>query len=148
MKTLLSPTYVMKRDSQRANAGYTMLAVLVALSLFIAASGSGSAEQVQPSPEWLDIGGNILSVVFGVLVLLPRTRIIGALYAVFVMFLSMYLNYTFDGVEFFVMAIPYNTLTIAFSSILVGHYMEDLFSLFEPIVAESSSGSPTQLTLD
>ena len=142
MKTLLRPTPVMKRDSRRANMGYTLLAVLVALALFVAASGSGSADQVRPSPDWLDVGGNILSVIFGVLVLIPRTRIVGALYAVFVMFLSMYLNYTFDGVEFFVMAIPYNTITIAFSAILVGHYMADLFTLFAPSVAESSSVSP------
>lgn len=131
MKTLLRPTPVMQRDSRSANFGYTLLAILVALALFFAASGAGAPEQVQPSPSWLDVGGNILSIVFGVLVLLPRTRIVGVLYAVFIMFLSMYLNYTFDGVAFFVAAIPYNTVTIALSSILVGHYLEDLFVLFE-----------------
>ncbi len=132
MQTLLKPTPVMSRDSRKANIGYTILAVLVALALFVAASGSGAAEQVQPSPELLDAGGNILSAVFGVLILIPRTRIIGALYAVVSMFISMYLNYTFDGVEFFVMAIPYNTVTIALGSILIGHYMDDLFTLFKP----------------
>ncbi len=134
MKTILSPSFVMQRDSKQSNIAYTIVAVLVALAMFLAASGAGSGEYVteQPLPDWVNIGGNVLAALFGILVLIPRTRVIGAILAVALMFLSMYLNYTVDGIEFFAAAIPYNTITIMLGSILMGHYFEDLGYLFHP----------------
>ena len=136
MKAILEKTFVMKRDSALANIAYTAIAVLVAIAMLIAASGSGTGVYASGEPTLgrllLDYGGNIFAVIIAFLVLIPRTRILGAILAVILMFISIYLNYTFDGIEFFARAIPYNTVTIMLGSILIGHYFEDLHDLFRP----------------
>ncbi|MEM7335850.1 MAG: hypothetical protein AAF490_27480 [Chloroflexota bacterium] len=146
MKKFLEKTLVMKRDSRQANIAYTIIAVLVAIAMLIAASGSGTG--VYASGEltlgrWvLDTGGNVLAVIIAVLVLIPRTRILGAIMAVILMFISIYLNYTIDGIEFFARAIPYNTGTIMLGSILIGHYFEDFRYLFRSAQSQNSQLSP------
>ena len=133
MNAILEKSLVMRRDSRPANIGYTIIAVLVAIAMFIAASGAGTETGGRTVGRLiLDYGGNITAVIFGILVLIPRTRIFGAISAVVLMFISMYLNYAIDGIEFFARAIPYNTVTIMLGSILVGHYFEDLRDLFRP----------------
>ena len=131
LREALGRSFVSERDGERTNTVFTVIAVLVALAMFIAASGSGSDQPMGDTtvPGWVDVGGNILAATIGVLVLIPRTRIVGAVAAVINMFVSMYLNYNIDGVDFFVDAIAYNTVTIMLASILVGHYHEDLANL-------------------
>ena len=134
MSEIFSESFVMQRDSERAKTAYWVIAVLVALAMFVAASGSGSDMPMgdRTTPGWLDVLGNVFAVVFGILVLIPRTRILGAIFAVANMFMSMYVNYAVDGVGFFVDAIPYNTVTIMLGSILIGHHFEDLANLPRP----------------
>lgn len=136
MKAILNKTLVMQRDSKQANRIYTIIAGLVAIAMIIAASGSGTETYASGEPTLgrlvLDNGGNLLALIFAILVLVPRTRIIGAISAVILMFISMYLNYTLDGIEFFARAIPYNTITIMLGSILIGHYFEDFRYVFRP----------------
>lgn len=133
MKNLLSPTFVMRRDNKSANISYTLLAILVALAMFTAAAGAGPEEYApqQPLPDWFNTLANIAAVAYGILVLIPRTRILGAILATVNMILSMYVNYTAGGVGFFVFAIPFNTATIMVASILIGHYLEDLPYVFK-----------------
>ena len=132
MKTLLHPTLVMQRDSKTANRVFTTLSVLVALAMFVAAAGSGSGSHVtaQPLPAWVDVAANVLSALFGILVLLPRTRSLGSLLAIVNMLVSMYVNYTVDGVDYFVQVSPFNIATIILASIVLGHYAEDLRHVF------------------
>lgn len=131
MKEILRPSDVMQRDGRRTTQAYTVVAALVAVAMFIAAAGAGPEEPTtdRSLPEWFDVGANVVSIIYGVLVLIPRTRSLGALLAVVNMFGSMYVNYEYGGVDFFVDAIAYNTATIALGSILVGHYGEDLARL-------------------
>lgn len=128
MKTLLYPTFVMQRDNSLTNRVFTVMAVLVALSMFVAAAGSGSGHYVteQPLPTWVDVTANVLSALIGVLVLVPRTRVIGSLFAVLNMALSMFVNFKVDGIEYFAQVIPYNVITILIAALLIGHYFEDL----------------------
>ncbi|MEM7347008.1 MAG: hypothetical protein AAF485_22440 [Chloroflexota bacterium] len=144
MKKILSPSFVMQRDSKPSNIAYTIVAVLVALAMFIAASGAGSDDFVieQPLPDWFNIGANLLAILIGMLVLIPHTRIIGAILAVVQMFLSMYINYAVVGIEFFAVAIPYNTVTIMLGSTLMAHYFADIPFIFRP----SHSASNHQVT--
>ncbi|MEM7031989.1 MAG: hypothetical protein AAF629_20720 [Chloroflexota bacterium] len=143
MKKILSPSFVMQRDSRQSNIAYTIIAVLVAIAMFIAASGAGTeTDQRSIGRLVLDYGGNIFAIIIAILVLIPRTRILGAILAVILMFISMYLNYTIDGIEFFATAIPYNTITIMLGSILIGHYFEDFSFIFRP----SHNGSEHQVT--
>ncbi|MEM7346418.1 MAG: hypothetical protein AAF485_19430 [Chloroflexota bacterium] len=136
MKAILAKTLVMQRDSKPANIAYTIITVLVAIAMFIAASGAGTETYASEQPTSgrlvLDYGGNIFAIIIAILVLIPRTRILGGIFAVILMFISMYLNYTIDGIEFFATAIPYNTTTIMLGSILIGHYFEDLRYLLHP----------------
>lgn len=146
MKAILEKTLVMQRDSKRANVVYTIITVLVALAMLVAALGAGTESYASGEPTLgrsiLDNGGNVLAIIIGILVLIPRTRSLGAISAVIQMFISMYLNYTLDGVDFFVTVIPYNTITIMLSSILIGHYFEDFRYIFRP----TRSGQNNQLS--
>ena len=134
MKNLLKPSFVMQRDSRLSTIAYTMIAILIAVAMFIAASGAGSDDFVieQPLPDWFNIGANIVSIIWAVLVLIPRTRIVGAILVLINMALSMWVNYAVGGLEFFAFAVPYNTITIALACLLIGHYFEDLRYLFKP----------------
>ncbi len=128
MSSLFAPSRVSGRETRNERIAYTVMSVLVAIAMFLAASGSGSGEYVtaEPPPDALNIAGNVFAAAIGVLVLIPRTRVFGAILAVANMFVSMYLNYTYDGVDYFVDLIPYNTVTIMLASILIGHYEPDL----------------------
>lgn len=132
IKKLLQPTLVMTRDGKIANRIYLALTVLVALAMLAAASGSGSGSHVtaQPLPAWVDLAANVLSLLIGVLVLLPRTRVLGSMLAVVNMLLSMVVNYKVDGIAYFAKVSPFNVATIVVASILVGHYADDLPHLF------------------
>lgn len=133
IKKLLQPTLVMNRDGKIANRIFTALTVLVALAMLAAASGSGSGSHVtaQPLPAWVDIAANVLSLLIGALVLLPRTRALGSMLAVVNMLLSMVVNYKVDGIGYFAKVSPFNVATIMVASILVGHYADDLPGLFK-----------------
>ncbi|MEM9131986.1 MAG: hypothetical protein AAF962_03815 [Actinomycetota bacterium] len=146
MKQIITPSYVMRRDGRAANIAYTIIAVAVALAMVAAASGAGPEEPLtdRTLPDWFHVGGNVLSLGYAVLVLIPRTRILGAILAVASMFLSMYVNYEFAGVDFFVDAIAYNTVTIMLGSVLIGHYADDLGHLPRPS-ADRLHPAPTEV---
>lgn len=131
MSSLLAPSRVSSGETRNERMAYWALAAIVAIAMFLAASGSGSGQYVtaEPPPDALNIAGNVFAAAIGIMVLIPRTRIYGAILAVVNMFLSMYLNYTYDGVDYFVDLIPYNTVTIMLASILIGHYEPDLARL-------------------
>lgn len=126
--SLLAPSNVSARETPNERRAYWVIAAIVAIAMFLAASGSGSGEYVtaEPPPDALNIAGNVFAAAIGVMVLIPRARIYGAILAVINMFVSMYLNHTYDGVEYFVDLVPYNVTTIMLASILIGHYEPDL----------------------
>ena len=129
--SLLAPSRVSGRESSGERKAYWVITVIVALAMFLAATGSGSGEHVtaEPPPDALNIAGNVFAAAVGALVLIPRTRIYGAILAVINMLASMYFNYTYDGVDYFVDLIPYSITTIILASILIGHYEPDLAAL-------------------
>ncbi|MEM1332699.1 MAG: hypothetical protein AAGG08_04495 [Actinomycetota bacterium] len=140
MTSLLDPSPVSATETRNERVVYTGIAVVVALAMFVAASGSGSGEYVtaEPPPDSLNIAGNVFAAVVGVLVLVPRSRGLGAFLAVANMFVAMHLNYTYDGVDYFVDLIAYNTITIMLGSILVGHHARDIIGVFR----RRGSGTP------
>ncbi|MEM7323991.1 MAG: hypothetical protein AAF531_12960 [Actinomycetota bacterium] len=150
LSSLLAPSPVSSRETRNERIGYTAITVLVAIAMFIAASGSGSGEYVtaEPPPDALNIAGNVFAATIGILVLIPRTRIYGAILAVGNMFVSMYLNYTYDGVDFFVDLIPYNVITIMLASILIGHYEPDLVRLTPQGRSTDADPAPDPVELD
>lgn len=111
-------------ETPRTRTLYTVATVIVAVAMFVAALGSGNPDtppEAKP-PAWLDILGNILAAGIGVLVLIPRTRAIGGAGAVVMMVISMYLNYRFDGLDFFLLALPFNLITLTLGALLAWRY--------------------------
>jgi len=130
LKSVLAPSAVSARETPNERTAYWVITGIVALAMFLAASGSGSGDFVgEPPPDALNIAGNVFAATVGIMVLIPQTRIYGAILAVANMLVSMYLNYTYDGVDYFVDLIPYNVITIMLASILIGHYEPDLARL-------------------
>jgi hypothetical protein len=124
--TLFQRTPVSQADSRLAHAAYTIAAVLVAVAMFLAASGSGNPATEQPLPDWVNTGANLLCVFIGVLVLLPRFRAVGAIAAALNMVASMFTNYQVDGYAYFVHVLPFNLVTLALSLVLAWHHRSDL----------------------
>ncbi|MEM6929351.1 MAG: hypothetical protein AAF602_20600 [Myxococcota bacterium] len=116
--------YPVPGESPRTRTFYTIAAVIVALAMFAAALGSGNPDtplEAKP-PAWVDNVGNILAAGIGVLALVPRTRAVAGSAAVVIMVVSMYLNYTVDGVEFFLLALPFNLVTLTLGALMAWYY--------------------------
>ena len=92
----------------------------------LAASGSGNPATAEPLPDWINAGANLLCVAIAVLVLLPRTRAIGAMAAGVNMVISMVTNILVDGVTYALLVLPFNIVTIALSVIVAWHHRGDL----------------------
>ncbi|MEZ4730751.1 MAG: hypothetical protein R3E79_26795 [Caldilineaceae bacterium] len=128
MQKLIQPTVVMRKDGKRTNTIYTLLAIIVALAMFLAASGSGNPTTAEPLPAWFDTSANVLAALIGILVLLPKTRVASSMAAAVLMLLSMFFNYTVDGYAFFLRALPFNLGTLVIALVLIRHYWDDLSS--------------------
>lgn len=124
--TLFQLTPVSQADSRRAHAAYTVVAVLVAVAMFLAASGSGNPATEKPLPDWVNTGANVLCVFIGVLVLLPRFRAAAAIAEALNMVASMVTNYKVDGHAYFIQVLPFNLVTLVLSLVLAWHYRSDL----------------------
>ncbi|MEM9516184.1 MAG: hypothetical protein AAGA42_15145 [Actinomycetota bacterium] len=150
MSSLLDPSPVSAGETRYERAVYTGTAVVVAVAMFIAASGSGSGDYVtaEPPPDALNITGNVFAAVTGILVLIPKSRAIGAVLAVGNMVSAMYLNYTYDGVDYFVDLIVYNVATTILASILIGHYARDLTGLFGGRNDHAAQSQPSDVPED
>ena len=132
MRSFIKPTVVMRRDSKITHTIFTLFALLVALAMVLAASGSGNPTTAEPLPTWFDTGANVLAALLGLLVLLPKTRAASSMAAAVLMLLSMFFNYTVDGYAFFLRALPFDLGTLVIALLLTSHYWEDLPATFKP----------------
>jgi hypothetical protein len=124
--SLFSNTPTMQRHHGAIRLVYWVLCGLIAAAMGLAASGSGNPATVEPLPDWINAGANLLCVAIAVLVLLPRTRAIGAIAAGVNMIISMVTNILVDGVTYAVLVLPFNIVTIALSVIVAWHHRGDL----------------------
>ena len=132
MQSFIKPTVVMRRESKTTQIIFTLLALLVALAMFLAASGSGNPTTTEPLPVWVDTAANVLAALIGILVLLPKTRAASSIAAAVLMLLAMFFNYTVDGYAFFLRALPFNLGTLVIALLLASHYREDLPNTVKP----------------
>jgi preprotein translocase subunit SecG len=128
MRELFKPSPVMRRDGARTHVLFSLIALIVAIALFLAASGSGNPETLEPLPDWVNTGSNLICVVIGLLVLLPRTRAGASLAAGLNMVASMFTNYWVDGPDYFLTVLPFNVITLILALGLAWHYRDDLGS--------------------
>lgn len=138
MNILFRRTPVMLQDRKQTHITFTLLSLLLALTLFACALGSGSPNTVNPAPAWFNVGTNIMAVCFGILVLLPKTRGLGGAHGIFNFAGSMVTNYVVDGPAYFVEVLPFDAIGLFLSIAVTYHYRSDLRSTF--------GGAPTRHT--
>ena len=126
MMSLFRNTASMQRDNPTMRRVYWVLSGLIAAAIGLAASGSGNPATVEPLPNWINAGANLLCVLIAMLVLLPRTRAIGAIAAGANMMMSMITNVLVDGVAYALLVLPFNIVTLAVSLAVAWHHREDL----------------------
>lgn len=129
---LLKPTTTMESDSPTTRVLHWMLCLLIAAAMVLAASGSGNPDTAEPLPDWINSGSNILCVLIGILVLLPRTRAWGAIAAALMMIVSMTTNFVIDGPGYFVKVLPFNLVVLAISLAVAWHHRGDLHNSSTP----------------
>jgi hypothetical protein len=126
LKYLFGPTAVMSADSQRQKIAYSILVLLVALGQFICASGSGSSAGPDSVSGGVHTAMNIANTIIGLLVLIPRSRVVGAVLSALILTTSMAANYAFYGTAYFLKLLPFDGSIFILSVIVAVHYWPDL----------------------
>ena len=96
--------------------------MILAIGQFLCASGSGDPATIEPLPDWVNNTANIANVVIGLLVFIPRTRVLAACLSVLITLISMITNYVVDGYDFFLQALVFNLVLIGVSLYVYFHY--------------------------
>lgn len=122
---LFHPTPVMRQDSPALRAFYWILAVVTAAAQVLCSLGSGSAATANPMPDWVNNTANLLNLFIAVLVMIPRTRLWGALAAAMMMILSMITNAQVDGFDYFLKVLPFDLGALAVAAWLAWHHRGD-----------------------
>ncbi len=125
MMTLFQPTAVMRQDSPVSRAIYWALALATSAAQVLCALGSGSPTTANPMPDWVNTSANLINVALAVLVLVPRTRIWGAIGAAVIMILSMFTNAQVDGFDYFLAVLPFDLGALAVAAVLAWHHRGD-----------------------
>ncbi len=96
--------------------------VLMAIGQFLCASGSGHPETPAPLPDWLNDTANVINIVIGVMVFIPRIRVLAASLSVVVTVVSMITNYLVDGPAYFFQVLPFSLVLLGVSLYVFWHY--------------------------
>jgi hypothetical protein len=96
--------------------------ILMAVGQFLCASGSGNPATIDPLPDWVNNSANIANIVIGLMVFIPRTRVLAACLSVLITLISMITNYVVDGYDFFLQALVFNLVLIGVSLHVYFHY--------------------------
>jgi hypothetical protein len=99
------------------------LVVLVAIGQFLCASGSGNPGTSEPLPDWINNMANVINIVIGIMVLIPRTRVLAASLSVIVTVISMITNYLVDGPAYFFQVLPFSLVLLGVSFYVWVHYV-------------------------
>jgi len=100
----------------------TISLMLMAVGQFLCASGSGNPATIDPLPDWVNNSANIANIVIGLMVFIPRTRVLAACLSVLITLISMITNYVVDGYDFFLQALVFNLVLIGVSLHVYFHY--------------------------
>lgn len=126
MMNLFQLTAVMRHDSPALRAVYWALALATAAAQVLCALGSSSPNTANPMPDWGNTSANLLNLLIAVLVLVPRTRIWGAVAAALMMILSMITNAQVDGFAYFLQVLPFYLGALAVAVVLAWHHRGDV----------------------
>jgi len=125
MMRLMQPGAIMRNESPAVRAVFWILALGTAATQVLCALGSGSPDTAQPMADWVNIAANVVNIVVAVVVLLPGTRVWGAVAAVVVMIASMITNFQVDGYEYFLKVLPFDLVALALPAPIAWHHRGD-----------------------
>lgn len=94
----------------------------MAAGQFLCASGSGNPATLEPLSDWINNAANVANVVIGVIVFIPRTRVLSAGLSVLITLISMVTNFVVDGYDFFLQALAFDLVLIGVSLCVYFHY--------------------------
>jgi hypothetical protein len=101
------------------NALNWLLRIVIVAALILAALGSGNPATVDPLPDWINTGSNLLCLLIAAAVLIPRLEIWAALATMAMMVASMVTNYAVDGPTYFWRVLPFNLVTLMAAFLLL-----------------------------
>lgn len=116
------PRPVANQISFAQRSFFGLLALVTAAAQVVCAMGSGSPDTANPMPDWVNATANLLNLCLAVLVLIPRTRLWGALGAAGMMIVSMITNAQIDGLDYFLKVLPFDLGALAVAAWLAWHH--------------------------
>lgn len=96
--------------------------ILVAVGQFLCASGSGNPDTPQPLPDWINNSANIINIVIGLTVFIPRFRVPAAAASILITIVSIATNYLVDGYEYFLKVLAFDLLLLGVSLFVFIYY--------------------------
>ena len=122
MKSLFRPTPEMLNQSKRDKVIFTILVFWVVFGQLLCASGSGPSGGVDPVSGWVHTAMNVANVIIALLILIPKTRTLGAILSTIILLISMSANLTFYGLTYFLKLLPFDLAFFIPSIVIYIHY--------------------------
>jgi hypothetical protein len=97
--------------------------VLMAIGQFLCALGSGHPDTLEPLSDWINTTANVINIVIGIMVFIPRARVLAASLSVVVTVISMVTNYLVDGPGYFLQVLPFSLVLLGVSVYVHVHYV-------------------------
>lgn len=126
MMKLMQPSPVMRNDSAVVKAVFWILALGTAATQVLCALGSGNPDTAQPLADWVNVTANLLNIAIAVLVVLPGTRVWGAVAAVGIIIASIITNYQVDGYGYFLKVLPFDLVALGLPAVIAWHHRGDI----------------------
>ena len=116
----------MLNDGRSAHILFTIVAVLAAVTMFLCATGSGNPTTEEPLSDFVNTAANVLAVLIGIFILIPKTRAVASIAGAANMVASMLVNYFVDGYAYFLQVLAFDLVALGLSLVVLWHYRKDL----------------------
>jgi len=126
LNMLFKPTPTMLNDGRSSHILFTIVAVLAAVTMFLCATGSGNSTTGEPLPDFVNTAANVLAVLIGIFILIPKTRAVASIAGAANMVASMLVNYFVDGYAYFLQVLAFDLVALGLSLVVLWHYRKDL----------------------
>lgn len=126
LNMIFKPTPTVLNDGRSAHILFTIVAVLTAVTIFLCATGSGNPTTEEPLSDFVNTAANVLAVLIGIFILIPKTRAIASIAGAANMVASMLVNYFVDGYAYFLQVLAFDLVALGLSLVVLWHYRKDL----------------------
>ena len=126
LNMIFKPTPTVLNDGRSAHILFTIVAVLTAVTMFLCATGSGNPTTEEPLSDFVNTAANVLAVLIGIFILIPKTRAVASIAGAANMVASMLVNYFVDGYAYFLQVLAFDLVALGLSLVVLWHYRKDL----------------------